>query len=103
MLERIISKAHAYTVNVPIARDENNEWIRQYDSFNGYFLDLIGLSINIAIGLATIFIIWGGVKYATSAGDETKAKDGKDYIVGAIVGLALLLLTRLLIPLLGIQ
>lgn len=98
MLSRLVSKAQAYTINVPIVGDK-----RTYDSFNKYFIDLVGVAINVAIALAVLFIVWGGFKYATSGGDETKAKDGKDYIVGALVGLGLLLLTRILIPLLGIQ
>ncbi len=48
-------------------------------------LYIIGI---IAVG----FIIYGGVKYATSAGDSAKVKSAKDTILYAVVGLIVAIL-----------
>lgn len=97
MWDWLVGRAYAYTVNVPIANGRT-----EYPDFKTYFLDLIKLAINLASLLAILMIIWGAFKYSTSGGDEAKAKEGKDIIVGALVGFALLLLIRVLIPLLGL-
>lgn len=102
MRDWLVDRALAYTINVPIAKDDKGKDIFEYPSFKAYFLDLIKVAINIAAALAVMMIVYGAFKYATSGGDETKAKDGKDIIVGALVGFALLLLIRVLIPLLGL-
>lgn len=39
--------------------------------------------------IAVLMIIWGGVLYLTSAGDEDKAKTGKRTLSYAIIGLAI--------------
>lgn len=93
-----VGKVYAYTINVPI-----NNGRTEYNSFSEYFIDLVNFAINIALALAVIVIIYGGFKYVTSGGDDTKAKDGKDIIVGAVVGLALLLLIKVIVPLLGLE
>lgn len=98
MLDWFVSRALAYEINVPLTGDK-----RTYTTFKEYFLDLIKLAVNIAAALAVLMIVYGAFKYATSGGDESRAKDGKDMIVGALVGFGLLLLIRVLIPLLGLQ
>jgi len=39
--------------------------------------------------IAVLMIIWGGVVYLTSAGDEDKARTGKKTLSYAIIGLAI--------------
>lgn len=50
--------------------------------------------VNILLGLvglvAVIMLIYGGVLYLTSAGDEDKAKKGKQAVMYAIIGLLLI-------------
>lgn len=98
MWERFVDKAYAYTINVPISGNR-----KEYTNFSDYFIDLIKLAINLAGSLAILMIVWGAFKYLTSAGDETKAREGKDIIVGAVVGFALLVLIRIIVPLVGIK
>lgn len=73
-----------------------------YDNFSDYFVALMKWAVSIAGILAILVILWGAFKYTTSGGDQAKAKEGKDIIVGALVGFALLLLIRILIPIIGI-
>ena len=39
--------------------------------------------------IATLMVIWGGVLYLTSAGDESKAETGKKTISYAFIGLVI--------------
>ncbi|MEX1123796.1 MAG: hypothetical protein WEC81_01335 [Patescibacteria group bacterium] len=118
-LNLLVVRAHAYTINVPIASNCGPDGIKgvvdgvkgtvgktkctSYGGFSDYFLDLINYAVNIAFGLATLVIIFGAFKYVTSGGDDTKAKEGKDIIVGALIGLALLLLIKVIVPLVGLE
>ena len=46
-----------------------------------------------AVGvIAVIMLIWGGIKYATSAGDSNKVTSAKNTIMYAVIGLAVALL-----------
>ena len=51
----------------------------------------INTIINVALGvlgiLAVVFIIYGGVMYTTSAGDQAKVKKAKDTIMNGVIGL----------------
>jgi len=96
---RLVERAYAYTINVPFTKGGKTE----YTSFGEYISDLIGYAINIGAALAVLVVIFGAFKYATSAGDEAKAKDAKDIILGAVIGFALLVLIRLIVPILGIS
>jgi len=55
------------------------------------FDDAISNATNWILGfvgmIAVLMIIWGGVTYLTSAGDEDKAKTGKKTLSYAIIGL----------------
>lgn len=98
MIERFISSALAYNIGVPIVNNRTT-----YNSFNAYAIDLINYIVLISGSLAGLVIIYGAFKYTTSAGDESKIKESKEIIVGALVGLALLLLIKVLVPILGIK
>lgn len=97
MLGWFVGRAYAYTVNLPIVKGRT-----EYASFGDYIKDLISFAINIAFGLAVLMIIFGAFKYVTSGGDESKTKDGKDIILSAVIGFAILVLIRILVPILGI-
>jgi len=59
-------------------------------------LDFMVRVANILIAfvaiISVIMVIWGGFKYATSGGDETKIKDARNYILYGVIGLAVALL-----------
>ena len=42
---------------------------------------------NLAIPIAIIMFVWGGISIMTSGGNEGKVKKGKDIITGTVVGL----------------
>ena len=51
-----------------------------------------------AVGIAAVlFIIFGGIKYATSGGDEKKVASAKNTILYAVIGLIVALLANVII------
>ncbi|HSX41765.1 MAG TPA: hypothetical protein VLE93_00255 [Candidatus Saccharimonadales bacterium] len=74
-----------------------------FGSFSAYLVALFGEAINIAFALAILMVLWGAFKYLSAGGDDGKVKDAKDTIVGAVIGFALLVLVKVLLPLFQIQ
>ena len=56
--------------------------------------------ILIAVGIiCVVFIILGGIRYATSGGDPEKVKSAKNTLLYAIIGLAIALLASVIVGL----
>ncbi len=55
--------------------------------FNDAILNATNWILGFVGMIAVLMIIWGGVTYLTSAGDEDKAKTGKKTLSYAIIGL----------------
>jgi len=60
----------------------------------GNIYELIGRIIKALLGLsgsiALLMFVYGGFQYLTSAGDPGKVKKGKDTLVNAVLGLAII-------------
>ncbi len=84
----IISKAKAVAAPAPIV---------QPHYFEGQLLSIITNIVNVIFaiggGLAVIYIIWGGIIYLTAGSDENKAKQGRDTLTYAIIGLVVIALS----------
>lgn len=52
----------------------------------------IGLLSKLVVAISILIMIWGGVLYATAAGDESKTSKARKAIIGAVIGLAVGLL-----------
>ena len=57
---------------------------------------------TILIVVAVIFLIWGAYNFVTAAGDAEKVTAGKQSIMWALVGVAVALLARGLVALVGL-
>ncbi|MDR2524316.1 MAG: pilin [Candidatus Nomurabacteria bacterium] len=69
------------------------------DNVWGFATTIIGW-VLIAVGIiCVVFIIIGGIKYATSGGDSEKVKSAKNTLLYAIIGLAVALLAYLIVNL----
>ena len=62
-----------------------------------YIVNIYHAALPIAAALAALVIIYGGYRYITSAGNPEALKDAKDIIVGALIGLVLLLLAYVIL------
>lgn len=64
-------------------------------------LDLIGGLVKAFLGvigaLAILVIVYGGVLYITSAGNEESLKKAKGAVTGAVIGLAVALLAYVIV------
>src|SRR4030042_5386420 len=66
-------------------------------SFADYTNRIYQFAVVIGISLAVLMIIFAGYKYMSSAGDPQSMAEAKEILIGAIVGLILILLTRLIL------
>lgn len=71
------------------------------DDSDNVVLDIITKVINFlayAAGIMAVFyVIWGGFRYVKSAGSAEKAADGRKMIIYALVGVAVIVLSRYII------
>lgn len=66
-------------------------------NFADYTNRIYQYAVVIGISLAVLMIIFAGYKYMTSSGDPQSLAEAKEILVGAVVGLVLILLTRLIL------
>ena len=62
----------------------------EYDTIEKIIDGIIGLLLIIAIPLATIMVIIGGIQYLTARDNEEQVKKAKSTIKWAIIGLAII-------------
>lgn len=74
-----------------------------YTSFSAYFNDLIGLAIQIALGVSVLIVVYAGFLYSRSQGEAASIATAKELVSGVLIGLAILFLIRLILPTLGIK
>lgn len=63
--------------------------IAQGNDLAGAITTLVGALAGFASVIAVIFIIYGGIKYVMSAGDEKAADTGKRAVIYGILGLVI--------------
>lgn len=71
----------------------------QVESFGCMLENGINLLLTIASPILVIMIMIGGVMYITSAGNQSKAEAGKKTLVGAFIGLIIVVLAKFLVSL----
>lgn len=62
---------------------------------------VIGILAAIAILAALGFIIWGGIMWVTSQGDKQKLEKARHTIIGAIIGLIIVIFAFVIISFIG--
>ena len=67
----------------------------------GLIKDVAAWITVFGIIIAVIFVIWGGVQYTTAGGEEDTTSSAKKKIVGALIGIAILLLAYALVNIVG--
>lgn len=73
-----------------------------YTQWNQYLSDFFKFAETVGVSLGVLMIVWAGYLYMFSAGDSTKLNSAKEYLLGAVIGLALLYLINYISLLLGI-
>jgi len=94
----------AYFLNPVTAFAQTNINTCPTDQFNflcslteGGFGGIIGGAVNIlfviAVVIALVFLIWGGIKWILSGGDKSAVESARNTIVAAVVGLIIVFLS----------
>ena len=66
-------------------------------SINGFIRTVINWLLAIAFGIAVLFLIIGGFWYITSAGNEETAEKGKNAAINAVIGIAIIILSFVIV------
>ncbi len=61
------------------------------------FRTIINWALGIAFGVAVIFLIIGGFRYITSAGNEEGAEKGKASVINALIGIVIIVLSYVIV------
>ncbi|MFA5024769.1 MAG: hypothetical protein WC523_07530 [Patescibacteria group bacterium] len=75
----------------------------KYSSWQDYISDIYRLALYLGATLAFIMIIYAAFEYIGSGGDSAKINKAKEYLIGALIGLAMLYLINYLAYVLNIQ
>lgn len=75
--------------------------LTQLTSFNDYIEHLYRYSLIAGGALATLIIVYAGILYMTSQGESSRLQSAKDYFLGAIIGMAILLLMGTILNFIG--
>ncbi len=67
------------------------------EDFLTVVVELLNLAIKFVGILAVAFLIWGGIKYIISGGDESKTEEANKTIINALVGLGIVLLSGVIV------
>ena len=96
----IVSFAYAIRelVSTLKTNGDGTEAVNNFSTAVNDFITTILSGVQIVTGsIAILFIIVGAYFYLTSAGEEDKAKKGKDSIIFAVVGLIVMVLSRAIV------
>jgi len=66
-------------------------------SLSGFILKIINIALALAGLIAVLFLIIGGFRYITSAGNEETAEQAKAIILNAIIGIVVIILSFVII------
>ena len=85
----------------PVLPDAGQSGIQTYGQLRNKF-DVVGnWMFGILLLLAVIFIIVAAFKYLTSGGDAEKTKSARDFIIYAVIAIAVAILAKGIIALVG--
>lgn len=71
-------------------------------SWSSYILSIYRFSIKLGSSLVVLMIIFGAYKIITSQGDTKKVTEGKDMVLGSILGFVLLMVIGIILNFLNL-
>ena len=66
------------------------------DEINRLFTNLLNIGLGVGVTVAAFFVMWGAFLYMSAAGSPHQMERGKSAIVNALVGLAIVLMARVI-------
>ena len=73
-----------------------------FKGYNEYINYVLKYAVRLGFVLAILMLIYAGIKYMTSQGNQTQINDAKEIMLGAIIGFVMLLLVNVILGFLGI-
>lgn len=71
----------------------------RWESVAAILSGAINLTFAVGIGICLVFMTVGGIKYATSGGDQKAAESARNTITSAVIGFVVILAFRLVLEL----
>jgi len=66
-------------------------------SVSAFIIRIINIALTVAGLIAVLFLIIGGFRYITSAGNEETAEQAKKIIINAIIGIVVIILSFVIV------
>jgi hypothetical protein len=66
-------------------------------SISQFIMKIINIALTVAGLIAVLFLIIGGFRYITSAGNEETAESAKKIIINAIIGVVIIILSFVIV------
>ncbi|OGE74005.1 MAG: hypothetical protein A3I07_03765 [Candidatus Doudnabacteria bacterium RIFCSPLOWO2_02_FULL_42_9] len=66
-------------------------------SITDFIMNIINIALTVAGLIAVLFLIIGGFRYITSAGNEETAENAKKIIINAIIGIVIIILSFVIV------
>ncbi len=67
------------------------------NSITEFIMNIINIALTVAGLIAVLFLIIGGFRYITSAGNEETAESAKKIIINAIIGIVIIILSFVIV------
>ena len=93
----LLSAKTAYAVSVGVPINGNSSF-----TYSTYVKALYSFSLIMGENLAGLMIVYAGYIYLTSQGDTSKINTAKEIVTGAILGLLILWLIKLILQFIGL-
>ena len=97
LLSLAVEKTYAVGLGVQIPKSNTTNY-----NYSSYTYALLNYAIYIGLFLSALMIVYGGIKYILSQGNQTQINDAKDVLFSAMIGFGLLLMIALILKTLGI-
>lgn len=94
-----LHKAFAGTSNVPTNSIPGGDVGNSFKTVGSVLVAAINVVFWVALAVDLIFLILGGMKYATSGGDPKAAGQAKDSVTSAIIGAVIIVGFRVVLAL----
>lgn len=91
------ANAMKYTAQIGFGEIFSKEVEIGPDSIGTYITEIYKYAVSIVGILASIVIMWGGVRWLTAGGDKTAVDDAKKWIEGALSGLILVMTSYMIL------
>ena len=93
-------------VSTNIDQEVRKSGFFKFDSLGEFVVNLFQVALILGAVMTFVYLLWGGIQWITSGGNQEAAKSAKEKITDAIFGLVLLaavwVIWRLVIYFLGI-